>query len=75
MTVKNLTHFSGGSMSRKIQKIKYPIALLCVNDFCRTIDGNYNNSHDYQHKFDGVIILYAWDEEANIPEIKNNLLN
>ena len=59
----------------KIQKIKDPIALLCVNDFCRPIDGNYKNSFDYQHKFDGVIILDAWDEEANIPEIKNNLLN
>lgn len=59
----------------KIQRIKDPIALLCVNDFCRPIDGNYKNSFDYQHKFDGVIILDAWDEEANIPEIKNNLLN
>lgn len=59
----------------KIQKIKDPIALLCVNDFCRPSDGNYKNSFDYQHKFDGVIILDAWDEEANIPEIKNNLLN
>ena len=59
----------------KIQKIKDPIALLCVNDFCRPINGNYDNSYDYQHKFDGVIILDAWDEEANIPEIKNNLLN
>ena len=59
----------------KIQRVKDPIALLCVNDFCRPIDGNYKNSFDYQHNFDGVIILDAWDEEANIPEIKNNLLN
>ena len=43
----------------KIQRVKDPIALLCVNDFCRPIDGNYKNSFDYQHNFDGVIILDA----------------
>ena len=57
----------------EIKKVLDPIAVLCVNDFCNK--SKYDNSHDYQHMFDGVIILDAWDEEANIPEIKNNLLN
>lgn len=57
----------------EFRKVLDPIAVLCVNDFCNKSE--YDNSHDYQHVFDGVIILDAWDEEANIPEIKNNLLN
>lgn len=59
----------------EIRKVLDPIALLTVNDFGYNDVTLENNLASAQHSFDGVIILDAWDEEANIPEIKNENLN
>lgn len=59
----------------EIKKVLDPIALLAVNDFGYNDVVLENDLASAQHSFDGVIILDAWDEEANIPEIRNENLN
>lgn len=59
----------------EIKKVLDPIALLTVNDFGYNDVTLENDLASAQHSFDGVIVLDAWDEEANIPEIKNENLN
>ena len=59
----------------EFKKVLDPIALLMVNDFGYNNVKKLNDVAEAQHSFDGVIILDAWDEEANIPEIKNENWN